>query len=50
VLKRFIKMQDALRALEEEKDARTSIESLKNELLEDLKRNKLEEKRLNDQV
>jgi kinesin family member C1 len=43
-------MQDALRALEEEKDARTSIESLKNELLEDLKRNKLEGKCLNDQV
>ncbi|PUZ68165.1 hypothetical protein GQ55_2G003400 [Panicum hallii var. hallii] len=41
---------DALRALEEEKDARISVESVKNELLEDLKRNKLEEKRLNDQI
>ena len=46
----FIKMQDALHALDEEKDARTSAESMKNKLLEDLKKGKLEEKRLNDQV
>jgi kinesin family protein C1 len=43
-------MQDTLRALQEEKDARTSVESMKNKLLEDLKKGKLEEKRLNDQV
>lgn len=49
-LKSFIKMQDALRALENEKEARASVESSQNQLLEDLKRIKLEEKRLNDQV
>ena len=43
-------MQDTLRALQEEKDARTSAESMQNKLLEDLKRIKLEETRLNDQV
>ena len=50
VLKSFIKMQDALHALDEEKDARISAESMQNKLLEDLKRIKLEETRLNDQV
>ena len=43
-------MKDALHALDEEKDARTSAESMQNKLLEDLKRIKLEETRLNDQV
>ncbi|KAG2631187.1 hypothetical protein PVAP13_2NG003700 [Panicum virgatum] len=41
---------DALHALDEENDARTSAESMKNKLLEDLKRIKLEETRLNDQI
>lgn len=43
-------MQDALRALQDEKEARASVESSRNQLLEDLKGIKLEEKRLNDQV
>ncbi|KAF8695544.1 hypothetical protein HU200_037390 [Digitaria exilis] len=41
---------DALRALADEKAARTAVESLRNELLEDAKKNKLEEKRLTDQI
>ncbi|XP_034582088.1 LOW QUALITY PROTEIN: kinesin-like protein KIN-14N [Setaria viridis] len=41
---------DALRALQDEKEARASVESSRNQLLEDLKGIKLEEKRLNDQI
>ncbi|WVZ61452.1 hypothetical protein U9M48_011320 [Paspalum notatum var. saurae] len=41
---------DALRALGDEKEARMDVESSKNEILEDLKKAKLEEKRLNDQI
>ena len=41
-------MQDALRDLEDEKEA--SVESSWNQLLEDLKRIKLERKCLNEQV
>ena len=44
----FIKMQDALRDLEDEKEA--SVESSRNLLLEDLRRIKLERKCLNEQV
>ena len=41
-------MQDALRDLEDEKEA--SVESSRNLLLEDLRRIKLERKCLNEQV
>nr|CAB3451658.1 unnamed protein product [Digitaria exilis] len=41
---------DALRNLADEKTARMAVESLRNELLEDAKKNKLEEKRLTDQI
>ncbi|KAL6647238.1 hypothetical protein ACP70R_014675 [Stipagrostis hirtigluma subsp. patula] len=41
---------DLLRSLGVEKEARISSESSRNEILEDLKRAKLEEKRLNDQI
>lgn len=44
------KMQDALRSLRDEREARTGVESLRNGLLEDLNRAKLEDRRLNDQV
>ena len=45
-----LKMQDALRSLRDEREARMGVESLRNGLLEDLNRAKLEDKRLNDQV
>ncbi|NP_001292799.1 kinesin-related protein11 [Zea mays] len=41
---------DALRSLGDEREARMGVESLRNGLLEDLNRAKLEEKRLNDQI
>ncbi|CAN6196612.1 unnamed protein product [Urochloa humidicola] len=41
---------DALKALEDEKEARLSVESARDGLLEDIKRIKLEENRLNDQI
>ncbi|CAL5077471.1 unnamed protein product [Urochloa decumbens] len=41
---------DALKALEDEKEARLSVESVRDGLLEDIKRIKLEEKCLNDQI
>ncbi|KAJ1287343.1 hypothetical protein BS78_02G002800 [Paspalum vaginatum] len=43
-------LKDALRALGDEKDARMAVESSRDEILEDLKKAKLEEKRLNDQI
>jgi kinesin family protein C1 len=43
-------MQDALSSLRDEREARMGVESLRNGLLEDLNRVKLEEKRLTDQV
>lgn len=45
-----LKMQDALSSLRDEREARMGVESLRNGLLEDLNRVKLEEKRLTDQV
>ena len=45
-----LKMQDALRSLRDEREARMGVESLRNGLLEDLNRAKLEDKRLNGQV
>ncbi|XP_066396625.1 kinesin-like protein KIN-14N isoform X2 [Miscanthus floridulus] len=41
---------DALRSLRDEREARMGVESLRNGLLEDLNRAKLEDKRLNDQI
>uniref|UniRef100_A0A0D9WUL7 Kinesin-like protein n=1 Tax=Leersia perrieri TaxID=77586 RepID=A0A0D9WUL7_9ORYZ len=41
---------DALRSYGDEKEARIAVESSRNELLEDIRRIKLEEKRLNDQI
>lgn len=41
---------DALRSLGDEREARMGVESLRNGLLEDLNRAKLEEKRLSDQI
>ncbi|XP_006658202.3 kinesin-like protein KIN-14N [Oryza brachyantha] len=41
---------DALRSYGDEKEARVAVESSRNELLEDLRRIKLEEKRLSDQI
>ncbi|GJM94409.1 hypothetical protein PR202_ga11050 [Eleusine coracana subsp. coracana] len=41
---------DVLKSLGDEKEAKVAIESSRNEILEDLKKAKLEEKRLNDQV
>jgi hypothetical protein len=45
-----IKVQDALKSLGNEKEAKIALESLRKEILEDLQKAKLEEKRLNDQV
>uniref|UniRef100_A0A0E0FXZ0 Kinesin-like protein n=1 Tax=Oryza nivara TaxID=4536 RepID=A0A0E0FXZ0_ORYNI len=41
---------DALRSYGDEKEARIAVEASRNEHLEDLRRIKLEEKRLNDQI
>ncbi|XP_052162744.1 kinesin-like protein KIN-14N [Oryza glaberrima] len=41
---------DALRSFGDEKEARIAVEASRNEHLEDLRRIKLEEKRLNDQI
>ncbi|KAF0931468.1 hypothetical protein E2562_004591 [Oryza meyeriana var. granulata] len=41
---------DALKSYGDEKEARIAVESSRNELLEDLRRIKMEEKRLNDQI
>uniref|UniRef100_A0A0E0LG45 Kinesin-like protein n=1 Tax=Oryza punctata TaxID=4537 RepID=A0A0E0LG45_ORYPU len=41
---------DALRSFGDEKEARIAVESSRNEILEELRRIKLEEKRLNDQI
>lgn len=43
-------MQKLLKSLEGEKEAKIAVESSRNEILEDLKKARLEEKRLNDQV
>ncbi|KAK3141195.1 hypothetical protein QOZ80_4BG0330690 [Eleusine coracana subsp. coracana] len=45
-----VEKRDALKSLEDEKEAKIAVESSRNEILEDLKKAKLEEKRLNDQV
>jgi hypothetical protein len=44
------KVQDVLKSLGDEKEAKVALESSRKEISEDLRKAKLEEKRLNDQV
>jgi hypothetical protein len=43
-------VQDVLKSLGDEKEAKVALESSRKEISEDLRKAKLEEKRLNDQV